>query len=153
MATTTNDGSGATDVSGTWSDEANAYDGSGTTYATASGTGTTHTLDVTGFDFGSVVGSGDTLTSVSVNVSQYVSDAAFSTPTVQAYVGTTAKGSPVTLTERTSAGSEDVTLTGLTLADIRDAGFKIRFNIAAASAGLTPSASLTPSATLVPSTA
>lgn len=135
MATTTNDGSGATDVSGTWASTTNAYDGSATTYATTSNTNTTHVLDVTGYNFGDVVGMMDTLVSVQANVSQFVGhQARWDNPTVQAYNGTTALGTAVTLTERTLAGNEDVTLNGVTLTDIRSPDFKVRFSATRTSA-------------------
>jgi hypothetical protein len=124
-----NDGSGATDSSGTWSMESLAYDDNKLTYAYTAGAVGAHVLDITGYNFGSIVGGSDTLVDVSVNVSQYVSDVSkFNAPTVQAFDGATPIGSPITLTERGSAGDEDKTLT-VTLGELRSADFKIRYSI------------------------
>lgn len=130
MATSASDGSGFSVVSGaSWASTANAYDGSATTYATlTTTTAGSHVVDITGYAFAGVVSAGSTLSSVVVNVSQYVASATrWNNPTVQAYVGSTAIGSATTLTERTTAGNEDVTLTGVTLADVLSADFKVRF--------------------------
>lgn len=131
MATTTNDGSGFSAVSGgTWSSTANAFDGSATTFTSlTTTTAGAHVFDITGYGFATPVGSGDTLNSVVVRVYQYVNNAArWNNPTVQAYDGATAIGSATTLTESTSSTNfDDVTITGITLAQIRSANFKVRF--------------------------
>jgi hypothetical protein len=48
---------------------------------------------------------------------------------VQAFDGVTAIGSPIALLERTTAGSEDVTISGITLAQVRSVDFKIRYSV------------------------
>ena len=56
MATTTpQDGSGATDVSSTWNNEASAYDGTTTTYADSNSSVTAHTIDITGFGYDALI--------------------------------------------------------------------------------------------------
>ena len=105
MATTANDGAGWTNVSGTaFTSTASCYDGSSSTYgALTTATTGDHVGDVTGYDFGGIIQDTDTLVSVVVNVQQYVTSAVrWNNPTVQAYDGVTAIGSPATLTERTS---------------------------------------------------
>jgi hypothetical protein len=130
LATTTNDGSGWAFVSGTaYASTTNAYDGSATTYATlTTTTAGAHVNDITGYDFASTVPSDATLNSVSINVQQYVSSAPrWNPPTIEAYDGATLIYGPFTLTERTSAGSDSDSITGITLAQVRSANFKIRF--------------------------
>lgn len=134
MATTTNDGSGFSAVSGgTWSSTANAYDDNVTTFTSlTTTTAGAHVFDITGYSFSGTVGASDTLNSVVVRVYQYISGtsaaARWNNPTVQAYDGATAIGSPTTLTESTSSTNfDDVTITGVTLAQVRSANFKIRF--------------------------
>ena len=130
MTTTVNDGSGWSYVSGTaYASTANAYDGSATTYATlTTTTAGAHVNDITGYNFSAIVPSDGTLTSVVVNVQQYETTLIrWDPPTIQAYDGVTAIGTAATLTERTSAGSENVTLSSVTLAQIRSANFKLRY--------------------------
>ena len=82
---------------------------------------------VSGFDF-SAIGNGDTLNSVTVYIQfKYSTDTASYTLGSQGYVGATAKGSEYTNTN-TPANDTDVnyTITGLTIADIKSADFKIR---------------------------
>lgn len=132
MATTSNDGSGFQYVSGSnsWATTANAYDGNTATVTSLTTTTTgAHVFDVTGYAFGDVIASTDVLDSLTVTVYQYVSNAArWNNPTVQAYDGATAIGTATTIAESTSStNSSVVTLSSVTLAQLRSANFKIRF--------------------------
>lgn len=130
MPTATSRGTSVSTV-GTWTTEANAYDAGTATFASwASSTANAQaSITVSGYGFGSVIpDNASALGPVTVIVKQYVSSTTYiASKTVQAYVGSTAKGSAVTLGNSTSSTySQTVTLTGLTLADVEDATFGIR---------------------------
>jgi prepilin-type N-terminal cleavage/methylation domain-containing protein len=121
----------------TWANVPNAYDEGTATYAAATSSSTTASasLQVSGHPFASTVPSTASLVSVTVDARYLVATAArWTAPTVQAYVGATAIGSPVSLpAATTAAATHRVTLVGVTLAQLRDPQFGVRINVTRAS--------------------
>jgi len=131
MATISLQGAGFTNSgAATWTNTANIYDNTTTTFGTWTNAtnGGTNTAYVTTYGFSSYFDSAATINSVTLNTKQYVSNVTnMSAPKVQAYVGVTAKGSQTTLTNSTTTtNSQNVTLTGLTAADLVDPTFQIQ---------------------------
>ena len=131
MAIITLNGAGFTNTGATtWTNTANIYDGTTATFGTWTNAtnGGTNTAYVTTYGFSSYFDSAATINSVTLIAKQYVSNVTnMSAPKVQAYVGATAKGSQTTLTNSTTTtNSQNVTLTGLTAADLIDSTFKIQ---------------------------
>lgn len=131
MATLTKRASGITQTG--WTNATNAYDAGSGTFATWASTtaNETNTIYLTGYDIaGAGLGSGDRLDSVQFVVKQYVSATnRMVAPTVRPYVGATAKGSGSTTLSNSnqSSNSQTVTITGLTVADLRDSTFQVQF--------------------------
>lgn len=152
MATSTNPnyGSSGTDVSTTWSSDANAYDTSTTTEAVSSSAVTTHIFEVGGYLLetggANALPTDAVITNIAVTTWHYCSNVArFAAPSVRAYNSTTALGTGVvSMAESTSAtNSETVNLTGtFNRSDVANANFKIRFSHQQTSTSGTPTTKL-----------
>ena len=137
MATVGSRGTGTPVTSGTtWANLPNAVDGAlgsnPNTYctwvnATSGGTGY---IEITGHGFAATIGAADTLNSVTLNIRHNVSSVSrISQVRTQAYVGATPVGTAYNSPTNVSTQTYTTTLTGLTLAHVRDATFKIRVTI------------------------
>ena len=135
MTTITSRASVFSAVSGSWDSTANAVDaGSGTFASWGTGWSDAAAANLETFDFSSIP-AGATINSITCKVKHYYSGFVTSVA-IQPYVGATAKDSSHDLTlSRSSTNSQTVTLSGLTLADLKDSGFKIRFETGTSSNG------------------
>lgn len=135
MAIYTDDGSTFTFVAGsnTWTNTANIYDGNNTTFGSLTTTTSgTHSFDIGGYNFNTAIAAGDTVVnSVTVSVYHYVSQTArWNAPTLEVYDGATliqSFASTNFTNTTTTTNVQTVTVTGITLAQLKSSNFKVRF--------------------------
>lgn len=138
MAIYTDDGSTFTFIAGsnTWASTANIYDGNNTTFGSLTTTSaTTHSFDIGGYNFNTTIAAGDTqLNSVTLDVYQYVSGTSptnrWNAPNIEVYDGATLIQTFTTIgttANATTTNVNNLTITGITLAQLKSSTFKVRF--------------------------